>query len=232
MLHIAICEDNPIHNNRLMTLLEQLLEIPHSIKSFSNAEEFCKVLQHKDMDFDLIFMDIELGDGSGIEITGKINSLYPEVPIIFISQYLEYISEVYETEHIYFINKKAMDIYLPKALNKALKLILDPERQYLTFTWKSEKFIVPEKDILYLERQLRTTVIYTSSNKYYSAEKLIELKKRLNNWFVICHRSYLVNLKVITRLDKTSIMIGEKTIPVSRAKYEEVKKSLSTQLSK
>lgn len=125
-----------------------------------------------------------------------------------------------------------MDIYLPKALNKALKLILDPERQYLTFTWKSEKFIVPEKDILYLERQLRTTVIYTSSNKYYSAEKLIELKKRLNNWFVICHRSYLVNLKVITRLDKTSIMIGEKTIPVSRAKYEEVKKSLSTQLSK
>lgn len=232
MLQIAICEDNPIHNNRLTDMLEEILEEPHHYQSFNNAEDFCHLLSLKKMEFNLVFMDIRLGEQSGIEIARKMNRLHPGIPIIFISQYLEYVSDVYETEHIYFIYKETMDKYLPKAVEKALKFIHNPNQQCLKFAWRSEKFTIPQKDILYLERQLRVTSIYTTTRIFKTSEKLLDLESRLNDWFILSHRSYVINLKMVKELKKTYTLIGENNavVPVSRNRYEEVKKRLCSLL--
>lgn len=232
MLQIAICEDNPVHNNRLTDLLAEILKEPYTLQSFDNAEDFCRLLPSKRIDFNLVFMDIGLGESSGIEIARKMNYLHPGIPVIFISQYLECASDVYEAEHIYFIYKETMDIYLPKALEKALKFLRNPNEQFLDFSWRGEKFTVPERDILYLERQLRVTFIHTTSQTFQTSEKLSELENRLSGWFVLCHRSYVINLKMATALKKTFATIGEDNtvVPVSRNRYEEVKKQMCSLL--
>lgn len=235
MLRIAICEDNPIHTDRLTDMLKQILDKQNEqyeeIDTFSGSDEFSQAMSSKDMLYNLIFMDIELGNSSGIDLGRKINTCYPGIPIIFISQYLEYVSSVYETEHIYFINKETMETYLPKAINKALKILQNPEEQYLTFCWRNEKFTIPQKDILYMERQQRTTTIHTTTQTFTTSEKLTALEGKLTNWLMICHRSYIINLKHVTELKRYYVVIENNTIvSVSRSRYEEVKRRLCTLL--
>ena len=80
-------------------------------------------------------MDIILEKDSenGIQIAKTINHLFPYAQIIFISQYLEFAPTVYETKHIYFINKDRLDDYLKKAIYTALENISRLRSQYLYF---------------------------------------------------------------------------------------------------
>ena len=51
---------------------------------------------------------------TGIDAAKQINLIQPSAQIIFISSYLEYFSDVYETEHLYFVLKSQMaqrDVY-------------------------------------------------------------------------------------------------------------------------
>ena len=70
---------------------------------------------------DIIFMDINLenSSASGIDLIHKVNFLNPSCQVIYISQYLEYASDVYDTRHTYFMNKERLSELLGKALHTA-----------------------------------------------------------------------------------------------------------------
>lgn len=127
MLKIAICEDLSLHQKRLSEKVHHCLNEPHTIDTFSSIAEFKNYCTGSDQPFDIIFMDIELGDGSGIQLSQKINQLYPLSQIVYITAYPEYSSEVYESEHVWFIDKQKLDTFLPLALNKALHSIVLPK---------------------------------------------------------------------------------------------------------
>ena len=58
------------------------------------------------------------------------------------------------------------------------------------------------------------------------AEPISSLEQKLGRGFVRCHRSYLVNLKWVSRFTRTELLLDtEKRIPVSRRLADEVRKS-------
>ena len=124
-------------------------------------------------DFDIILMDIELGSESvsGIKLAQRINLLNPNTQIIFISQYLQYASSVYETDHIYFVYKQQMEEYLPKALSASCRKLNKLRQQYFCFNYQSRDYRLLRSDIFYMERKLRNTEIHTKSQIYYCREK-------------------------------------------------------------
>lgn len=87
-------------------------------------------------------MDIELGSESvsGIKLAQRINLLNPNTQIIFISQYLQYASSVYETDHIYFVYKQQMEEYLPKALSASCRKLNKLRQQYFCFNYQSRDY--------------------------------------------------------------------------------------------
>ena len=178
----------------------------------------------------IVFLDISLGEEtvSGIELGQIINGENPRTQLIFISQYLEYASDVYSTKHTYFIYKNRLNEYLPAALDAALKNLQTDKEPFLTVKIKQSHHRIPVNDILFLERNLRETFIYTKSETYTVRDKLNILQQQLPDFFVCCHRSFLVNLHAVSRLQHTEISLTTgQQIPVSRAHYEDVKKSLS-----
>ena len=99
---------------------------------------------------------------------------------------------------------------------------------FLTVKIKQSHHRIPVNDILFLERNLRETFIYTKSETYTVRDKLNILQQQLPDFFVCCHRSFLVNLHAVSRLQHTEITLTTgQQIPVSRAHYEDVKKSFS-----
>lgn len=230
MLHIAICEDEELH---LKTIQEELQKVSDSekyglldIHSYLNREEQGKLYTEDSLKFDIIFMDIELDrlGISGIELSKRIHQIHPLTQIIFITQYEEYCSDVYEERHVYFIHKPKMDRYIPKALEKAVKVLREEEKNYLHITYKRKESYVPIHDILYLERNKRTTMIYCAGESlrcYEAGEKLGELTERLGEGFVVCHRSYAVNISKITGFEKKRIrIVGGMSIPIGKDSNE------------
>lgn len=233
MLHIAICEDEELH---LKAIQEKLQEVSVSKKyGLFNIQCYLKEAEQKRLyakdapKFDIVFMDIELKglECSGIELAKRIHQIHPLTQIVFITQYEEYCSDVYEEKHVYFIHKPKMDIYIPKALEKAVNTLKKEEKNYLYINYKHKESYVPIHDILYLERNKRTTTIYCAGEmqRYYEAgEKLEELIERLGKKFIVCHRSYAVNVSRITGFEKKQIQLMDGTaIPISNKNEVQVK---------
>lgn len=234
MLNIAICEDNPIHANCLKEKIEELLDVPFEIHMFISGNNFLQSCKKNDIDYDMIFMDIILEKDSenGIQIAKTINHLFPYAQIIFISQYLEFAPTVYETKHIYFINKDRLDDYLKKAIYTALENISGLRSQYLYFRRNQKDYQVLKNEILYLERILRTTEIHTRGASYTATDSIPELLKQLSDSFILCHRSYAVNLYAITTFHRSGITLSNgQSLPVGRKYYDQVKKAFARVIS-
>lgn len=227
MIHIAICEDNLIHLTKIKTLIEDQLDQPYTIDSFQSSQDFLFVLYSKGCTYHIIFMDIHLDEHSGIELAQKVNQMNPDSQIIYISQYTQHVSTVYDTDHIYFIVKDTIDYFLPKALAKALMRLDQINTLYLTVSWNKVTHVILQKDIIFLERELRKTLIHTTTKTYYTSEKLSQILKRLNPAFAFCHGSHIINMMRVTHLEVNSALFDQGlTVPVSRSYYKNVKKSL------
>ncbi|HJA20870.1 MAG TPA: LytTR family DNA-binding domain-containing protein [Candidatus Mediterraneibacter ornithocaccae] len=229
MLNIAIVEDNPIHMEHLQNLLPDVIEEPFVVSSFSSCSAFTESLEEESGQFDIAFMDIELGEESGIHAAESATRSCPGLQIIYISQYLNYISPVYETKHLYFIYKPDLNKYLKQAVDKALDVIQDLRSRVLEISWNKEKFHILEKDIMYLERVLRTTMIYTPWKHYHSSEKLSDLLPRMKGVFVRCQQSFVVNLNFVSSFQSTRLCLTNgKEIPVSRRYRDSVMQELNS----
>ena len=105
MFKIAIFEDDIIHTQIIKNLTDQFFHTEYEVSTFPTGTEFLNSLKGNACPYDIIMMDIELGQNSlsGISLAEKINQMNPDSQIIFISQYLQYASAVYEAKHIYFV---------------------------------------------------------------------------------------------------------------------------------
>lgn len=126
-LKVVIIEDEPIAAAYLKKLIGETgfaHEIIREINSVSDALAF--FMQHKN--YDLVFMDIHLGDGSCFDI---LNTLEIEKPIVFCTTYDTYAIKAFKYNSIDYILKpaKAKDIH--SALKKYWSFKQSEENEYL-----------------------------------------------------------------------------------------------------
>lgn len=225
-MKLAICEDNPTHYEMINTLLQKSLQVSFEITHFTSGDEFLRTIEMEGCPYSIVLTDIDLGTEriNGISLAEKINCISPDTQIIFISQYLQYATAVYETEHAYFIHKQQMEEYLPKAIKAACRKLEKLHTQYLYFSGNSRNYQVLCSDILYLERNLRQTTIYTRTETYTTKEKLTVLTERMKPDFCLCHNSFAVNLHAVRTYSHKGIILSDNTeIPVSRSYYQQFK---------
>lgn len=226
ILKLAICEDNPSHYEIIHTILQKYPPGAFEITHFASGDEFLRTVAENGCPYSIVLTDIDLGSDNvnGISLAEKINYISPDTQIIFISQYLQYATAVYETEHAYFIHKQQMEKYLPLALRTACQKLEKLHTRYLYFSGNSRNYQVLCSDILYLERNLRQTTIYTRTGTYTTKERLTALTERMKPDFCLCHNSFAVNLHAVRTYSHKGIILFDNTeIPVSRSYYQQFK---------
>lgn len=226
MILIAICDDNELTTQEIAKKVEQCCPVETEFSIFHHPKDLLDSMYGKEKAYDIILMDIEFESASGIEAVKQINAWHPNSQIIYITNHVTYFSSVYETSHIFYILKKDIDKYLQTALKKAISHLKKANQLYLTIHTKQNDIRLPQSKILYLERIMRTTNIYTAEGVYQTPERLDSISERLCPWFCLSHRSYLINGRHIVNLDRHhAILSNEISIPVSRTCYENVKKT-------
>lgn len=234
MVHIAICDDDYKQSQKTEKLILKKAErFSPETELFSDGTELIKAVKNGGYTPDLAVLDIHMPGNSGIEVAKILNLLIPECSIIFLTSFLGYATEVYETRHNYFILKSELEERIDAALTK----VLADRTQELRIRFREGRTVqtVTASEVLYLERILKkTAIVLCSGKKHFTAAKAEELLNDVPpGRFVRCHQSFWVNVEKITgmKTESFSLVNGEE-IPISRSRKKEAKEAFFAQLER
>ena len=223
---IAICDDeqNQIEYITLIVALWSAHE-GHGceIRTFASAEAFLFEYE-EDKAYDILLLDVEMKNMNGIELAKRIRKDNNRAEIIFITSQFEFVGEGYEVDALHYLIKPISADKLMQVLAKAAeKLSVDPPSVVISCDGETVKLY--ESDILYTESFLHYVIIHTKDKEYKIKENISVFENKLSDDFYRIHRSYLVSLKYITRISRTSVNIGNTELPLSRGKYDDINRA-------
>lgn len=225
-MKIAICDNDKL---QLESINKYILEYFDNTAEVYMFESDADMIEHikAGLIINILIMDIELNDNrNGIDCVKVVNSLIPHCKVIFLTGFIEYVSDVYETAHEYYVLKTNSDVDLPRALKKATTSLLT-EKTTILVDNKNNVALVDTESIKYVERYKRISRIVCDTGVYCSAQKLDELIETLDdNRFVRCHNSFIVNFQnVVSYKNSNFIFKNGEVISVSRSFKKSVDKA-------
>lgn len=219
MLRIAICDDDKIHIQHTGKIVKDILKgQPFRVAEYGSANELLFSIDNVNSAPDIALLDIQMPDIDGISLAKELNRFAPDCKIIFISSYIGYAPDVYDTEHIYYMLKSQIEDRLPDALAKAIDSLTRP--QYYTLVKSGSSSIkISSGDLIYIERDLHKSIVHTKNGIYVTSQSPGNLLSAFpENLFIHCHQSYWVNVNAIQTMNSNSFKLSCGTdIPISRA---------------
>lgn len=224
MRSIAVCDDEPVHLQYTQALIQKMLP-PSSFETalFSGAEPLLRAVRSGDCRPDIAILDIRMDGLDGIELAKKLNGLVPGCRIIFLTGFLDYATEVYETEHIYFVLKSEMEHRLGPALRKAEGSLRASCR--IQVKQAGGVLLLSPEQILFLERKGRKTRVQAENEELWTAQTPQELLAELpGEAFIRCHQSYWVRTSKILALKNNDFYLpNDYCIPLGRTYRQEAR---------
>ena len=222
MIPIAICDDELLHARQTQAAIRRC-EAQAVTRCFETPLALLAAVTQQGYAPRVAVLDIRMAGMDGIELAKRLNALVPGCAVIFLTAYLSYAPDVYETRHVYFVLKNELDRRIDSALRAALAETAAPASLQLATAHGYRN--VPVTDVLFLERILRKTrVVLTDGEELVTAAPAALLEAVPDGVFLRCHQSYIVNLAHVRALEDTFFQMEDGTsIPISRAFYKEAK---------
>ncbi|HHV09857.1 MAG TPA: response regulator transcription factor [Clostridiales bacterium] len=225
-MRVAICDDEIIALDSLRMLLKHHAKI-QTLRSFLSPELLLEAVDQGEY-FDVVFMDIEWKQSlNGIDFASELNNASPCTQIIYVTGYNDRFSQrifLKPSNLCGYLLKPIDSVLLDNMLQKAWDTFQKLETQKLIIQHNSAVHAIPFHTICYMESQGHQLIIHTLQDRIICYERLELLKQRLPKQFLHCHKSYLVNMDHIRRIENRQIILkrGEE-LPVSKAKYAETR---------
>ena len=215
---IAIVDDSKTDADFVQYILNNWADLRRAkiqAEVFSSAEAF--LFQYaEDKDWDILLLDIEMGNMDGVTLAKRIRQANDSVQIIFVTGFADYISEGYEVAALHYLMKPVKQDKLFVVLDRAVATLQKTERVIL-LPVGGEMLRLPVSQVQYVEAFSHTVALITETDTIQVKMPISEVEKMLGDGLVRCHRSYLVGLKHIARLSKTEVILDSgKSLPLSR----------------
>jgi len=209
----AILIDDEINALKMLeSKLTKLVSHVNIVGKATSVKEGIAVI--KEHDFDILFLDIELRDGSGFNLLEHFDEIKFEV--IFVTAYNQYAIKALKANAVDYLLKPIESDELVAAVKRAEKRInsasnevynrlsnlLNEQQNHKKLALKERGKIsfVDTADIIYLKADGVYTEIVTTNYKYLNSNNLGYFENILNkDIFSRIHRSYLVN---VTKIDE------------------------------
>lgn len=199
------------------------------VEKFTSGKDFLDA--YKTEPFDVVFLDIDMPKISGFDIAEKISG---KGLIIFVTTHDELVYSSLKFQPFRFLRKTHLDNELSETLSAVIEYIAKRSAEKkIEFQTKERKVYLLADEIEYIEvygHSLR--VVVTTGEPIECYGSLSEFEKILAPiGFVRTYKSYLVNLKYVYSMEKTNIVMDNKTeIPLSRYKAAEIKEKFKEYL--
>lgn len=207
-----VIEDEPLAMERTVKFIKKVpfLELSGAYDNALSGLEHLRT-HHTD----ILFLDINMDELSGIELleSSSINS-----QIIITTAYQEYALKGYELNVTDYLLKPFDFQRFLQAVNKAQANIgnISGHGDFIFIKSENKLIKVDYDEILYIEGMRDYRRIFTVDGSIMTLQKFSELE-RLMPMGKVCrvHKSYMVSISKIEDIEKSSVRIGKKTIPIS-----------------
>lgn len=228
MINIAVCDDNPVFLKEIISLIDKVYMDEHTIISFSNAQALLShVEDYSENCIDIIVTDIEMPGINGLSMAKALKPLFPRLQFIFITNYTDYIQDVFSVDPVYYILKPVDPQKLIEALEMAVTEIDAGNRNAINITSKKKVLRIRYDEIKYVESYMRTILVHEIRRNTEILMKLDNFQKQLPSFFIRTHKSYLVNMNMVRSISNNRIeLFSGEIVPVAKAKFPEIKKTI------
>jgi len=217
MFAIALDDEPPAL--RIMEKFCAANEAIKLLKSFTNPDEALGFIDNNSVD--LIFLDIQMPTISGFEFYSKLEM---SIPVIFTTAYSEYAVDAFNVEAIDYLVKPFSQQRFEQAITKAKmkqskKEVVDQSFIFVKIDYSIQR--VNCNHILFVEALDDYIKIHLQDRKSLIVRQTLKslLEKLPTNNFIRVHRSYIVALNKIDKVESKNIFINDAEIPISNT-YE------------
>ena len=204
----------------------------------------------KDYNPDLVFLDVEMDDGTGIELVSQLESKLFQ--LVFITAHNKYAMQAFKLSAIDFLlkpidtddliqavvradlnnKKKTLELQF-QVLKDSLDSIVTTNEKKIVLKDSESIYFVKVSDIVHCKAEGPYTEFYLiPQQKITISKSLKEYEELLEPYgFIRTHHSHLINIKRIIRFDKadggTLILENKQIVPVSQRKREQIMELLN-----
>lgn len=241
MYKAIIIDDEPLARSIVKEYLQKHPELELMQECGDGFDGVKAIQQHKP---DLIFLDIQMPKINGFEMLELIDD---PPAVIFTTAFDEYAIKAFEAHAIDYLLKPFNQERFDKAITKwkeqqagpgkeATRDLLETaslspaQSQRVVIKDGSKIKIIPAHEILYLEAADDYVKVHTKDGYFLKNKTMNHFEQVLDaNQFVRSHRSYIINISQITRIDPyekdnhVAILKSGAKVPISRGGYGKVK---------
>lgn len=236
-MRVAIVDDEALARSVLREYLAALSDV-EVVAECANGFEAVKVVA--ELKPDLLLLDVQMPKLDGFEVLDLVGR---DVAVIFVTAYDQYALRAFEVHAIDYLLKPFSAGRLAEALDRARERLSRGERLPVAEVTKAARpddshasrilvrdgsrvHVLPVPKIAYVQAQDDYAAFFCDGKEYLKEQTLTEVESSLDPAkFVRIHRSYLLNLDWLARVElderenRIAILTDGRRLPVSRAGY-------------
>lgn len=228
MINCIIIDDDPVSINLISHFINNT-EGLSLLFAINNPIEGVNFIRKNKESIDLIFLDVEMPEMSGIELLDSFGEL---PPVILITSKEKYAVKAFEHKVLHYLVKPVDYVKFLKGVHRVFKLFEAEKNIKQDFLFIKDNNLLSKvfhKDILYCEALGDYVKVHTKNKVHvvYSTMKNIEEKLILNKEFIRIHRSYIINLNFLDNFSSENATVNKQILPLGNKYKENLKLKLN-----
>ena len=225
---IGICDDEKLQVKVNALYIKEIAarnNLDVTLVPFSTGKAIFEYLESKKLD--VLFLDIDLGNETGIGIAERLTAKDPDIIVVFITGHREFANDAFDVDAMGYIVKPVEERKMERVLKKTLAHVeairaKKPE-DTIVITVDNLKKKILQNQILYIERQLTKSTIYLNGKDYSVYETISSLAERLTSDFLRVNQSFIVNKNMIIDIKGNNALLKNgKEIAIGRTFRKDV----------
>lgn len=170
----------------------------------------------------LVFINAKLID---INKINRITIINKNFKIIYFGNKKLWSFDLYQTDHIDYIITPLTKLKVRCACRKFLHLIKLEDNEAFKYKFNKVENVIKQNDIAYINSFGKyVSLIMKDSTEHLFISRLNDIESKLSSIFFRVHQSFIINMKLIKRVETNNIIIlindMERSIPISRSRYK------------
>ena len=207
-MKVLIVDDEPLARDELSYLLKQndLIDEINEADGINSARE--EIENNRP---DLIFLDIQLDDGSGMAFAKGLKKKENCPYIVFATAYDQYALDAFEADAIDYVLKPFEADRINDAVRRVARLMdnqngsrgvtTQQRNPRISLTNDERTIVIQKRNILYIQAQAGKAIVHTEDQEIVSKQTLNSIINLLDpNRFIRVHRSFVVILNKVHEL--------------------------------
>lgn len=225
-ISVVICDDLPEEQVTLARMIQTYCrghQIELALELVASGDELLE--RWTPGRWDLIFLDIFMPGKSGVETARSLREKDKTCALIFATTSQEHGLESFELQVMDYLVKP----FHQELLNQAMDWFVQQENvglRQIRMDIEGSTYTIRMRDVEYVEICRHTALIRSGGQTYELRRTMEAMEEELNDdRFFRCHRSYLVNLDKVRRIERYDFTMedGER-VPISAKSYPEARR--------